>query len=43
MKRFGGGLNVPINILSAPEENPSLPIIFFIFSVVNSVPSAWDK
>ena len=42
-RRLGGDLNVPINISSAPEEHPSFPMILFILSVVNSVPSAWEK
>ena len=42
-RRLGGGLNVPINISSTLEDHPSFPMILFILSVVNSVPSAWDK
>ena len=36
-------MNVPNNISSAPGEQPSLPIILYILSVVNSDPSVWDR
>ena len=36
-------MNVPISISSASGEHMSLPMMFFILLVVNSVPSAWNK